>query len=287
MHSRLFFLHALTSLHAGIGQGSGVIDLPIARERSTHLPIVPGSSIKGVLRDTLSELPESTALFGPKTDNAADHAGALALTDARLLCLPVRALGGTFAWLTCPLVLQRFQRDWQALYPEQNPLQIPQPGEDRICVVNQHTVLATGTAPNQQVVLEDIDLTVERTDLKEWAQRIAGPVFAGQDDWQKIFHQHFALVSNAVFDFLAETATEIVTRIRLQEGTRTVARGGLWFEEHLPAESLLWGIAAADRARNGQPLSGEELLTLLPNETRLQVGGKATVGRGQVRWLLK
>ena len=47
----LMFVHALTSLHAGTGQGVGVIDLPIARERATDLPLVPGSSLKGCLRE--------------------------------------------------------------------------------------------------------------------------------------------------------------------------------------------------------------------------------------------
>jgi CRISPR-associated protein Cmr4 len=283
MQSRLFFLHALTSLHAGIGQGSGVIDLPIAREKSTHLPIMPGSSIKGVLRDTLSEEPHHRALFGPTTENASDHAGALAVTDARLLCFPVRALNGTFAWLTCPLILHRFQRDWQVLHPDKKTPDIIAPDEDSLHVSNQHTVLRNA---DNKAILEDLNLSVSQTDARDWATLLANQVFHGDDAWKKIFHQHFAIVSDAVFDFLAETATEIVTRIRLQEGTRTVAKGGLWFEEHLPAESLLWGIAASDRARDGSGLTAGELLALLPDNTRLQMGGKATVGRGQVRWLL-
>jgi CRISPR-associated protein Cmr4 len=51
MAARLMFVHALSSLHAGTGQGVGTIDLPIARERATDLPVIPGSSIKGCLRE--------------------------------------------------------------------------------------------------------------------------------------------------------------------------------------------------------------------------------------------
>ena len=51
MEALLLFVHALSPLHVGIGQGVGLIDLPIAREKATGLPILPGSSLKGALRD--------------------------------------------------------------------------------------------------------------------------------------------------------------------------------------------------------------------------------------------
>lgn len=122
METRLYHLYTLTALHVGIGQGSGVIDLPIAREKSTGLPVVPGSAVKGVLREELrpDALPLETwlALFGPETTAGQDlHAGALAVGDARLLCLPVRSLRGTFAYATCPLVLRRYARDLGTDHP--------------------------------------------------------------------------------------------------------------------------------------------------------------------------
>ena len=45
----LSFVHALSPLHAGTGQGAGILDLPIAREKATGLPFLPGSSLKGTL----------------------------------------------------------------------------------------------------------------------------------------------------------------------------------------------------------------------------------------------
>ena len=55
MKSRLVFVHAISPLHAGTGQGVGVIDLPVAREKATGLPYFPGSSLKGVLRDACED----------------------------------------------------------------------------------------------------------------------------------------------------------------------------------------------------------------------------------------
>ena len=36
MDAKLLFVHALSPLHAGTGQGVGVVDLPIAREKATN-----------------------------------------------------------------------------------------------------------------------------------------------------------------------------------------------------------------------------------------------------------
>jgi CRISPR/Cas system CMR subunit Cmr4 (Cas7 group RAMP superfamily) len=51
MITRPFLLHAFSPLHAGTGHAADVIDLPTARYKATGIPFVPGSSIKGVLRD--------------------------------------------------------------------------------------------------------------------------------------------------------------------------------------------------------------------------------------------
>ncbi len=51
--SALLFIHCLTGLHPGSGTALGVVDLPVQRERHTRWPIVPGSSLKGVLEDSL------------------------------------------------------------------------------------------------------------------------------------------------------------------------------------------------------------------------------------------
>ncbi len=100
--TRLYTLHALTPLHAGTGQGVGDIDLPVTRERATGLPFVPGSSVRGVLRDALGGREDQAAVFGPDPRHASEFAGALSVTDARLLLFPVRSVAGTWAWATSP-----------------------------------------------------------------------------------------------------------------------------------------------------------------------------------------
>ncbi len=303
MQTRLYFIHALTALHVGTGQGIGVIDLPIARERATGLPMVPGSGIKGVLREALR--PEGDAdredwltLFGPEprsAEESAGHAGALSLGDALLLCLPVRSARGTFAWVTSPLLLKRLQRDWRLADGggEGLPEAIPTPEEQEAGL----TANSCLTADNGTVVLEELDLLRNpalQAQVDEWAGWISRCCFPDDDVWQPLFAQRFLVASDAVLQFLAETATEVRARIRIQENTRTVARGALWYEENLPAETLLWGILGCTRSRRpGRVQEAAELVAILKNglvadegECRIQLGGKATVGRGQVRWIL-
>jgi len=283
MQQKIYHLHAITGLHVGTGQGIGVIDMPIARERASNLPLVPGSGIKGVLRDESREKEDLDkndylALFGPEAgEKASDFAGALAVSDARLLCLPIRSWKGTFAWVTCPMILRRYQRDID------NNLTIPTLQTNTATYCGE-TVLAE----DSKVYLEDLDIEAKSTpETDSWANIIAEQIFADDESWQEQFKQHFLVIHDDAFDFLSETATEIRARIRIQEDTRTVQQGALWYEEYLPAETILWGTLAADKPRNSSEKSVNELLDLLPdNKTRLQIGGNATIGAGQVRWIM-
>jgi CRISPR-associated protein Cmr4 len=54
MKQNLLYLFTRTPLHVGAGSAVGAIDQPIQRERHTGFPLIPGSSIKGVLRDHFS-----------------------------------------------------------------------------------------------------------------------------------------------------------------------------------------------------------------------------------------
>lgn len=38
MNQQLYYLQSISALHVGIGQGTGIIDLPIAREKASNLP---------------------------------------------------------------------------------------------------------------------------------------------------------------------------------------------------------------------------------------------------------
>src|SRR4051794_30535725 len=157
MATRLVLVHALSPLHAGTGQSVGAIDLPIARERPTGIPLIPGSSIKGALRARSGKGdPFTKDVFGPETAQSSEHAGSVQLSDAHLLLLPVRSVAGTFAWTTSPYLLRRFVRDAREAGLTL-PLP-PVPDEAGTCIVLTETLtLPQGTG--RRVVLEDLDFT--------------------------------------------------------------------------------------------------------------------------------
>lgn len=286
MKSTFYYLHALSALHIGAGQGVGVIDLPIVREKATHLPYVPGSSVKGVLREEMrpedgEDKKDWENLFGPENIGISDdnsYAGALALGDARLLCLPVRSLAGTFAWATCPFILARYAREAQALG-------IPTPQQPRLPNAKTAWVADASAIVQRKLVLEDLDLDAE-PGAEEWAKHLAQACFPGDALWQGLFSERFAILPDGVFDFLAETATEVRARVRIDPQTRVVQKGALWYEESLPAETLLYGVAAADHSRQKDCKEDDQtMLGKLKSAARLQLGGKATVGHGLVNWV--
>ena len=224
MQTRLLFLHALSPLHAGTGQGVDVIDLPIAREKATGIPYLPGSSFKGVLRDACEDKEERNKIFGPeKVESNSDHASSVQFSDQRLLLLPVRSLAGTFAWVTSPYVLRRFVRE--ALDVGLNDLpEIPPLNDNETCLVREDNCQLIVAGMNK-VCLEDLDLT-PTTGATEWATWLAGRVFNGQTEWANILQQRVCIVHDDLFSFLLKTAMEVTARIKLQEDTKTVQQGG-------------------------------------------------------------
>lgn len=317
MLTRPYLLQALSPLHAGTGQSVAAIDLPIARMRATGMPFVPGSSIKGVLRQARrqadnTEDPRSLAVFGPSRpepgpagDVGLDHAGALIVGDARLLALPVRSFRGTFALATSPLLLGLARRD---LDVKPSDLRVPAlPRGQRAARVGQQSInlhspesgspdgsgspARAGTKSNQvrgqRVYLEELDLSADKDSAVDaWAEAIAralpadGPPVA----------ERLCVVDDDTMTFLWETATQVDTRVSI-DGVYGVARErALWTEESLPPETLLIGLLAAHASlRADVPMAPSDVLAhALPGEGELlQFGGKATVGRGRCllrRW---
>lgn len=303
MKTQLLSIHAITPLHAGTGQGVGIIDLPIAREKATGVPILPGSSIKGALKvlvDVSSDLPDENerkaqikskttirnAVFGrandDKTATIEDNTGAAHFADARLLCLPIRSLRGTFAYATSPYLLERFLDDLELTGETAPTYAIPKPDIQEIVLASE-TLVVSGTT----VALEDLDLTrMAETPAKEWADWLAPRLFPSPRT-QERFKNQFAIISDDVMNFLCGVGggTEVRARICLKKETKTVAKGGLWYEESLPTESVLVSILTAQPLPSHGGMGAPKILEYaLPKEVA-QFGGKATVGRGLCRIL--
>jgi len=285
MITRPYLLHALSPLHAGTGQGLGLIDLPIARERATEHPIVPGSSIKGVLRDAARvQTDDVDAIFGSREGSAS----MVRVSDARTLAFPVKSDRGTFAWITSPYVLMRYARDGGEVGFTADQI----PG-----VADGNAVTADGSAvlDGSRITLDGLPYEqVPSDDLKHGVKTVVGALastlFPGDDPtdraWRSFFSERVVIVSDDAFTWLTQTATDVRAHVRIDDTTRTVVKGHLWYAEMLPPETILAGIVQVGAIRKDQdPKRAFELLKSI-TESPLQVGGDATTGAGRVRFVL-
>ncbi|MBC6403478.1 MAG: type III-B CRISPR module RAMP protein Cmr4 [Hyphomonadaceae bacterium] len=276
------FVHCLTAIHPGSGTALGVVDLPVQRERHTQWPTIPGSTLKGVLRASNGAEAEDwvQTVFGPATHHADDHAGALTISDARVLAFPVRSLKGVFAWISCPSVLDRLQRDLKIMRCRDDRL-----SSDKWKGVGDNAVLCAEDSPllieGDGMLLEEFDFkrTGAAPDVANW---VAENAVVDTATAVRV-RSHFAIVHDDAFGHFVRHATEVSARIALDADTRTVKPGALFWEEHLPPETLFYAlVTSSDSRRKGDSTRADEVLerlrTTLPG--MLQIGGNATLGKG-------
>jgi len=267
-------LYSITPVHAGSGTELSVVDLPIQRERHTGFPVIWGQSLKGVLRrkfESACGKDETIAVFGPNPEDASKHAGAISVGDTKILLFPVRSLKGVFAYVTCPLVLERFERDLKLLDKD---LQF------NVKVKDDEAFAGSAVTVNSKVVLEDVVLK----SLGSVDDNVVKNVSLSLIEEERL-KEKLVIVSNDVFRGFVEMCTEIVTRVRIDVETGTVAEGALWTEEFVPSDTMFYSVVAIGRARDGSMDAKEIEKKLIEvfDDTFLQVGGDETVGKGFVR----
>ena len=285
--TRIITLLAETFLHPGTGQTTGVVDLPIQRERHTNFPMIQSTGLKGSLRDLAEQKwgkgsKDIEVIFGPDAQGADSGAGALAITDARILAFPVRSLQQVFVWITCPMVLRKLQRDLKLAGLSAT---IPTKG------VSSGSCKITNNNFESPLVLEELSFDIEPERIDDIAQAITG-LCTG--DITADLTNRLILVNDDDFKHLVTYATQISARIKLNDKKTTTGNGGnLWYEETLPPETLMYALLLAQTPRiknNGSVITDVngviDKLTannasLFPNnQGYLQVGGNETVGQG-------
>jgi CRISPR-associated protein Cmr4 len=280
----LLFIHALTGLHPGSGTALGHVDLPVARERHTGWPLIPASTLKGVLRGACrtgpkdEDNPELLAVFGPKPgESANEHAGALSLTDARLLAFPVRSLVGVFAWVTCPAVLMRLIRDLELVNCRFRPFDVPSLLDKQAASPDASPLLIDGT----NLVLEEFDFERRAdVDIRHIADWIAGAV--SDVGTAARIKTHIVVVFDDAFGHFVRHATEVTARIGLHYETKTVKDGALFYEEFLPPETLFYSLVFAEPSRSKHKMDASEVRQYVESKTpkTLQIGADETIGKG-------
>lgn len=306
----LLTLYTRTPLHVGSGTSVDVVDLPIMRERITGFPVIPASSLKGVLlqqaRESFAdgkyarskEIPDKAKLlFGAiegEGEAQRSNAGCVQVMEAKILAFPVRSLAGCFAWLTCPAVLERYQRDTGRKFD------VPQPAKDHAVAPADSQLTIPGRV---EVVLEEYALATQPGDSAK-AKAVADELKGVCADplWSESLVKRLAVLHDENFQHFVTTCTEVVARIAINPETRTVrgsageGGGALFNQENVPCEALFYSVLTVLPPRRD---SGERdpakaldaanaiLSELLPNGEDaqkpppiLQIGGDETTGHG-------
>jgi CRISPR-associated protein Cmr4 len=282
-------LYAETSLHCGAEGGTGYVDLPVQRERHTMYPVIPGSTLKGVLSDELRgnlEDVDHLAIFGryhePATEGAvaSTSPGSVSFGDGILIAFPVRSSQAPFHWVTCPFVLERTFRALDA------NVQAPaDPGPSQAWAREGGTVLL------EELRLECAPLPAFFDGENGGLSRLLG-LFPGETRGlaytRGLFPSRLLIVSNQNFKHLVETGTEVLTRIKLNAlGTTTNLegdqykhlsswdrQGNLFVEEVVPPETLFLAALRGEASRQKQ------LRDALVKRPVIRLGGDETIGRG-------
>lgn len=287
MTTKLLYLFTRTPLHVGAGSSVGAIDLPVQRERHSRHPIIPGSSIKGVLRYTAGSLDgldqqKVDDMFGPElvgegvSRDVEARAGDITFGEARPLAFPVRSAKGAFAYITCPLVLMRFAREAGL----RDLPQLSQP-EDQACLAGSKVAL-----PSKKVVLEEYAFST--TDSFPEAWEVALKRVVRDPVWNECAGR-LVLLSDGDFSHFVATTTEISQHIKIDAKTGAVAKGALFNLESVPAETLFFAPVhvvqrPSTKSRKGTEIyttdCAAELAALVARHPVLQFGGNSTTGRG-------
>lgn len=292
----LIFYRAVTPLHVGCGQAVGVVDLPVIRERATGYPFIPGSGIRGSLRNIFEakQSPHTLIFFGPESGDTAEedlYAGCLAIHDARLLFYPVRADKQVFLWITCPLALQRFNRDDAAFGIK----------TDSGLTEDDMNGLAGDQFHKQYLgpALGAIHLEEFRLEHAAGKDTLAGKLAEFAKTVAPDLANRAVLVSDRNFYHFVNYATMLVQHNTLTSA-KTVKEGALFSVESLPPETILYGmIGAADQRKDADKngvtlLAKKDVLTqfkqsLLENNPAayLHLGGKESTGLGvtELKWV--
>ncbi len=251
-----------TCLHPGAEGSAGVVDLPVAREITTSYPVLKGSSLKGALRENLARLKQETTeeVFG-MPDRVAD----VAVSDGRMLLLPIRTLVGHYKWVTCPYIVERFLRDLQLAGNPKIDLTIPKIGEGK----------ALHAGKEEKIFLEEV--VFESVKEEEFINRLADllrPIMYHESLQNRLLEQ-LVVIDDKEFAYFAQYGLEIRARNKL--GSETKTSENLWFEECLPPDTLFYTLLLA---RPDKAASLEHLREVFSDKPYLQIGGNETIGQG-------
>lgn len=268
------YIRAISPIHAGTGQSLTSVDMPIQREQHSNIPKIEGSSLKGSIKHTIyhnlniketeTEKEFYSILGAP---NGEDSASGVSITDAKLLFFPMRSATDIYQLITCPYILKRWKENTnQDINLDENLLNL----NDGECIVGTNTTLL-----NENIlILEEYIFDVkEKSNLDIFVEI----------PYIETFKNKIVILSDSDFINMVSMYTEIITRNKIDVEKGTAAETGLFTEEYLPSETVLYfsimESAFYERQNDVNPVD-----FVIKNLGEVfQVGGNETIGKGFVK----
>ena len=250
---------------------------PLRNEKDEAVRVVEESKNKGKRAEEVSKLrkgadPEgkeadvtfllhsSAWLFGSDTTDL-PFAGSLIFSEARVLAFPIRSAKGSYAWITCPLMLQRAARDgvFGKLKKDGDGEETNQALASLIALkepADEEAIFQPADPNNKdkgkldvggQIVLEEYCFKSSTqsypTDLATAISKLIA------DELFQSIADRLVILSNGMMSHFATTACEIAQHVRISDETGTADSGGLFNQENVPADTLFYAILSAVKSR--------------------------------------
>lgn len=285
MKNKLIGLFAESPIHAGAGHSTGVIDLPIMREAHTYYPCIFGSAFKGALRSKAvnhwktcgNKKPLIKNIFGTESSESNSWGGALMPSDMLLLLMPIRSLTTHFKLVTCPYILQRWQRDMKRI----NNAKFKLPEQIKTFRNDDSETCYVVSDDKNPIYLEEFKYTPQTLNN---ADELLQALNALTPEEYDVIEQ-LCIVSNDQFNHLSTIGTSVTPHISIENETKTAKAGALWYEETLPTDTLFYAILGIEDSHNqSTQLTANNILdevnALFTDSPYIQVGGNETLGMG-------
>jgi CRISPR-associated protein Cmr4 len=263
-----YILRCVTNLHVGgEGESYAIIDKPVQRDGNSQYPTIHGSGIKGALRQYCEGETFEIPVFGSKPKDNTHQEGSYAFHDALLLALPVPSNIRHHYNAICHDSITAFidacadfgvidekNNDIIEIFDKLQALSNDVQEHGNAIVLNENT--------NETIILDHKTATNNTSIAKETIEKIAS--FIGKN---------IAIVSNKDFLDFAKSLP-VTTRNYLENGESA----NLWNEEYVPADARFFTFI--ERKNNDN-----ETVFASKLSEKIQLGGNATVGYGQTKFL--
>lgn len=159
--------------------------------------------------------------------------------------------------------------------------------------IDTEALLTQGSklAVDGQVFFEDLDFTARADNIlvQQWAELLARAIFPETLNGRASSRSALLLYRITASTSCQRMELRWPPILKLRTKKKIVANGALWYEEALSVGAILAGIVWCDRVYgcNGddQKKIAEKIFSTFCGDSLpdLQIGGKATVGKGRVR----